>query len=34
MSSARGKDLSIIAYGVMVHDALKAAEELEKEGIL
>lgn len=27
-----GKDVSIIAYGAMVHEALKAAEELEKEG--
>lgn len=27
-----GKDLSIITYGAMVHDSLKAAEELEKEG--
>jgi pyruvate dehydrogenase E1 component beta subunit len=27
-----GKDISIIAYGAMVHEALKAAEELEKEG--
>ncbi len=27
-----GKDLSIITYGAMVHEALKAAEELEKEG--
>jgi pyruvate dehydrogenase E1 component beta subunit len=27
-----GKDLSIIAYGAMVHESLKAAEELEKEG--
>ncbi|MGB3260966.1 alpha-ketoacid dehydrogenase subunit beta [Paenisporosarcina sp.] len=26
-----GKDLTIIAYGAMVHDSLKAAEELEKE---
>lgn len=28
-----GKDLSIITYGLMVSYALKAAEELEKEGI-
>ncbi|TCT22641.1 pyruvate dehydrogenase E1 component beta subunit [Melghiribacillus thermohalophilus] len=28
-----GKDISLIAYGAMVHSALKAAEELEKEGI-
>lgn len=28
-----GKDVSVIAYGAMVHAALKAAEELEKEGI-
>jgi pyruvate dehydrogenase E1 component beta subunit len=27
-----GKDLSIISYGAMVHESLKAAEELEKEG--
>ena len=27
-----GTDLSIIAYGLMVHESLKAAEELEKEG--
>ncbi|MBS4198804.1 alpha-ketoacid dehydrogenase subunit beta [Bacillus sp. FJAT-49732] len=27
-----GTDLTIIAYGAMVHDSLKAAEELEKEG--
>ena len=27
-----GTDLSIIAYGAMVHESLKAAEELEKEG--
>lgn len=27
-----GKDLSIIAYGLMVHESLKAAEELEIEG--
>ncbi len=27
-----GKDLSIFAYGQMVHESLKAAEELEKEG--
>lgn len=27
-----GKDLTIIAYGLMVHESLKAAEELEKEG--
>lgn len=27
-----GKDLSLIAYGAMVHESLKAAEELEKEG--
>ena len=26
-----GKDLTIIAYGAMVHESLKAAEELEKE---
>ena len=26
-----GTDLTIIAYGAMVHDSLKAAEELEKE---
>ncbi|MGZ7307059.1 transketolase C-terminal domain-containing protein, partial [Streptococcus pyogenes] len=28
-----GKDLSIITYGAMVHESLKAAEELEKEGV-
>lgn len=28
-----GKDISVFAYGAMVHTALKAAEELEKEGI-
>ncbi|WP_240371758.1 alpha-ketoacid dehydrogenase subunit beta [Anoxybacteroides rupiense] len=28
-----GKDVSIIAYGAMVHESLKAATELEKEGI-
>ena len=27
-----GTDLTIIAYGLMVHESLKAAEELEKEG--
>ncbi|WP_346200806.1 alpha-ketoacid dehydrogenase subunit beta [Caldifermentibacillus hisashii] len=27
-----GKDISIISYGAMVHESLKAAEELEKEG--
>ncbi|KKB39195.1 alpha-ketoacid dehydrogenase subunit beta [Bacillus thermotolerans] len=27
-----GKDLSIISYGAMVHESIKAAEELEKEG--
>ncbi|VEI04840.1 alpha-ketoacid dehydrogenase subunit beta [Kurthia zopfii] len=27
-----GTDLSIFAYGAMVHESLKAAEELEKEG--
>lgn len=27
-----GNDLSIITYGAMVHESLKAAEELEKEG--
>jgi pyruvate dehydrogenase E1 component beta subunit len=27
-----GKDVSIITYGAMVHESLKAAEELEKEG--
>ena len=27
-----GTDLSIITYGLMVHESLKAAEELEKEG--
>ncbi|MFP3324876.1 transketolase C-terminal domain-containing protein, partial [Planococcus sp. SIMBA_160] len=28
-----GSDLSIITYGAMVHESLKAAEELEKEGV-
>jgi len=28
-----GKDITLIAYGAMVHTSLKAAEELEKEGI-
>ncbi|QHS22106.1 alpha-ketoacid dehydrogenase subunit beta [Virgibacillus sp. MSP4-1] len=28
-----GSDLTLIAYGAMVHSALKAAEELENEGI-
>jgi len=28
-----GKDVSLIAYGAMVHSALKAAEELEQDGI-
>lgn len=28
-----GKDLTIVTYGAMVHASLKAAEELEKEGI-
>ncbi|CAH8713776.1 alpha-ketoacid dehydrogenase subunit beta [Paenibacillus thiaminolyticus] len=28
-----GKDVTIIAYGLMVHTAMKAAAELEKEGI-
>ncbi len=28
-----GKDVTIIAYGAMVHAALKAAKELEKDGI-
>lgn len=28
-----GKDVTIIAYGAMVHASLKAAKELEKEGI-
>lgn len=28
-----GKDVSIITYGAMVHESLKAASELEKEGI-
>ena len=29
----KGKDVTIIAYGAMVHSALKAAEQLEKEKI-
>ncbi|WP_347032676.1 transketolase C-terminal domain-containing protein, partial [Escherichia coli] len=28
-----GTDVSIFAYGAMVHSSLKAAEELEKEGV-
>lgn len=28
-----GKDISIITYGAMVHESLKAADELEKEGL-
>lgn len=28
-----GKDVTIIAYGMMVHTAVKAAEELEKQGV-
>lgn len=28
----KGTDLSIFSYGAMVHESLKAAEELEKEG--
>ncbi len=28
-----GKDVTIITYGAMVHSSLKAAEELQKEGI-
>ncbi|TVY02275.1 alpha-ketoacid dehydrogenase subunit beta [Cohnella terricola] len=28
-----GKDITIIAYGLMVHTAMKAAEELEKNGV-
>jgi len=28
-----GKDVTIIAYGLMVHTAVKAAEELEKSGV-
>jgi pyruvate dehydrogenase E1 component beta subunit len=28
-----GKDVTVIAYGAMVHAALKAAEELEKENV-
>ena len=29
-----GSDLSIITYGAMVHESLKAAEELEKKAFL
>ena len=29
-----GTDLTIVAYGLMVHESLKAAEELEKKDIL
>lgn len=28
-----GKDISIITYGAMVHESLKVADELEKEGV-
>ncbi|MCH1623945.1 alpha-ketoacid dehydrogenase subunit beta [Fredinandcohnia quinoae] len=28
-----GKDITMISYGAMVHECLKAADELEKEGI-
>ena len=28
-----GKDVSVITYGAMVREAIKAADELEKEGI-
>ncbi len=28
-----GTDVSVITYGAMVHESLKAASELEKEGI-
>lgn len=28
-----GKDVTILTYGLMVHTSLKAAEELEKEGV-
>lgn len=28
-----GTDVTLIAYGAMVHSSLKAAEELEKDGI-
>ena len=28
-----GKDVSVITYGAMVREAVKAAENLEKEGI-
>lgn len=28
-----GKDITMVSYGAMVHECLKAAEELEKEGI-
>lgn len=31
--SREGKDVSVITYGAMVREALKAAENLEKEGI-
>ncbi|QST01428.1 alpha-ketoacid dehydrogenase subunit beta [Pontibacillus sp. ALD_SL1] len=28
-----GKDVTLVAYGAMVHSALKAAEQLEKDGV-
>ncbi|MBP1941754.1 pyruvate dehydrogenase E1 component beta subunit [Bacillus luteolus] len=28
-----GKDITMVTYGAMVHECLKAAEELEKEGV-
>ena len=31
--TCEGKDVSIITYGLMVHESLKAAEELAKDGI-
>jgi 2-oxoisovalerate dehydrogenase E1 component beta subunit len=29
----QGEDLSIISYGLMLHESLKAADELDREGI-
>lgn len=29
----KGTDMTLVAYGAMVHSSIKAAEELEEEGI-